>query len=97
MNAQAITSSSSHGSIGSYSIRLGLSFLLVLGTFGVVMGGTVPRQLSLPAILVLCAGHVLVQLVWFVHPGTRKERRENSVNLVCTGLAIAIIVASYYR
>lgn len=78
-------------------MRLGLSFLLVLGTFGAVMGGAVPRQLSLPAILVLCVGHVLVQLVWFVHPGTRKERQENSVNFVCTGLAMAIIVASYYR
>ena len=94
MSAHAITSSS-YGGIGSYLMRLGLSFLLILGTFGAVMSGTVPRQLSLPAIVVLCAGHLLIQLVWFLHPGTRKERRENTANLLCTGVAIAIIVASY--
>ena len=94
MSAHAITSSS-HGGIGGYLMRLGLSFLLVLGTFGAVVSGTVPHRLSLPAIVVLCAGHLLVQLVWFLHPGTRRERRENTVNLLCTGVAIAIIIATY--
>jgi cytochrome o ubiquinol oxidase operon protein cyoD len=97
MNAHAITSSSSHGSTGSYAVRLGLSFLLIIALFGPVMSGIVPRALSLPAIVVLCVGQLLVQFVWFLHPGTRKERRENIVNFVCTGSMIAIMVAGYYR
>jgi cytochrome o ubiquinol oxidase operon protein cyoD len=97
MNAHAITSSSSHGPIGSYAVRLGLSFLLIIGPFGAVMSGIVPRALALPAIVVLCVGQLLVQLVWFLHPGTRKEQRENTVNLVFTGLMIAIMVAACTR
>jgi cytochrome o ubiquinol oxidase operon protein cyoD len=97
MNAHAITSSVFQGSVRSYAVRLGLSILLFVGPFGAVMTGIVPRELSLPAIVVLCVGQLLVQLVWSVHPGTRKDQRENTANVVCTGLVIAIMVAGYFR
>jgi cytochrome o ubiquinol oxidase operon protein cyoD len=97
MNAHAITSSVFQGSVGSYAVRLGLSILLLVGPFGAVMTGSVPRALSLPAIVVLCVGQLLVQLVWSVHPGTRKDQRENTANVVCTVLVIAIMVAGYFR
>jgi cytochrome o ubiquinol oxidase operon protein cyoD len=74
MNAHVITSSAFQGSAGSYAARLGLSFLLILVPFGAVMAGLVPSELSRPAIVVLCVGQVLVQIVWSVHPGSRKRR-----------------------
>ncbi|MFS2213927.1 cytochrome o ubiquinol/quinol oxidase subunit IV [Telluria sp. Tellsp104] len=97
MNAHAITSSASQGSVGSYAARLCLSFLLILVPFGAIMAGIVPSELSRPAIVVLCVGQVLVQIVWSLHPGTRKDQRENTANFVCTGLVIAIMVAGYFR
>jgi cytochrome o ubiquinol oxidase operon protein cyoD len=34
----------------------------------------------------------LVQLVYFLHLGTAKDQRENTVVFICTGLIIAIVV-----
>ncbi|MVW62967.1 cytochrome o ubiquinol oxidase subunit IV [Massilia sp. NEAU-DD11] len=97
MNAHAITSSDFQGRVGSYAARLGLSFLLILVPFGAVMAGIVPSESARPAIVVLCVGQLLVQIVWSLHPGTRKDKRENTANFVCTGLVIAIMVAGYFR
>jgi cytochrome o ubiquinol oxidase operon protein cyoD len=74
MNAHVITSSAFLGSAGNYATRLGLSFLLFLVPFGAVMAGLVPGEMSRPAIVVLCVGQMLVQIVWSLHPGTRKHR-----------------------
>jgi heme/copper-type cytochrome/quinol oxidase subunit 4 len=72
MNTHAVTSSSSHGSVGRYAGRVGLSLLLAIGPIGAAMSGMAPRRLPLPAIVVLCVGLLLVQLVWFLHPAPRK-------------------------
>ncbi|WP_338763294.1 cytochrome o ubiquinol oxidase subunit IV [Massilia sp. METH4] len=93
MTTRATISSSSHGSIGRYAIRLGLSLLLAVGPLAAVMAGFVPREVRLPAIVVLCAGHLLMQLVWFWHPGTRKDHRENTANFVGIGLVMAAMLA----
>lgn len=93
MNGRTDSVSSLRGSIGNYAVRLGLSFLLTVGPLAAVMAGFVPREARLPAIVVLCMGHVLMQLVWFLHPGTRKEQHENTVNFVFTGLLMALILA----
>ncbi|MGZ5198545.1 MAG: cytochrome o ubiquinol oxidase subunit IV [Telluria sp.] len=87
------TPSSSHGSVGSYAVGLAISFVLTIASFGVVMGDIVPRHLRLAAIVVLCIVQLLAQLVWFLHLGTRKDQRENTVVFICTGFLIAIIVA----
>jgi len=96
MNTHAITSSSSftYSSIGSYAVRLGLSLLLTILPLCAVVVGLVPHKVRLPAIVVLCLSHFLVQLVWFTHPGTRKEHRENIGNFLCTGLVIGFILTS---
>lgn len=82
-----------HGSIRSYTFGLLLSVVLTLGSFGVVMSGVVPRDLRLAAVVTLCVIQLLVQLVYFLHLGTAKDQRENTVVFVCTGLIIAIVVA----
>lgn len=94
MNTRAVTSSSSQGSIGSYAVRLGLSTLLTIGPLWAVMAGFVPHSARLPAIVMLFMGHLLMQLVWFLHPGTRKDYRENAASFICTGLVMAIILAN---
>jgi len=73
MSAHARISSSFHGSGGSYAVRLALCVLLAIGPIGAAMSGIAPHKLPLPAIVVLCVGLLLVQLVWFLHPGTRKD------------------------
>jgi len=73
MSTHASMSSSSHSSVGSYAVRLGLCFLLAIGPVGAAMSGIAPHGLPLPAIVVLCVGLLLVQLVWVLHPGTRKD------------------------
>jgi cytochrome o ubiquinol oxidase operon protein cyoD len=73
MSAHGGISSSVHGSGGSYVVRLVLSVLLAIGPIGAAMSGIGPHKLPLPAIVVLCVGLLLVQLVWFLHPGTRKD------------------------
>jgi cytochrome o ubiquinol oxidase operon protein cyoD len=73
MNTQASTSSSSRGSVNDYVVRLGLSLLLAIGPVAAAMSGVGPRNLPRPAIVVLCVGLLLVQLVWSLHPGARKN------------------------
>jgi cytochrome o ubiquinol oxidase operon protein cyoD len=85
--------SSAHGSIGSYTVGLALSVVLTLASFGVVMTGVVPQHLRLAAIVLFCVAQLLVQLVYFLHLGTAKDQRDNTVVFVCTGLVIAIVVA----
>jgi cytochrome o ubiquinol oxidase operon protein cyoD len=84
---------SSHGSIRTYSVGLALSTALTLASFGAVMTGVVPHELRLAAIVFLCVAQLLVQLVYFLHLGTAKDQRDNTVVFVCTGLVIAIVVA----
>jgi cytochrome o ubiquinol oxidase operon protein cyoD len=73
MSRQASTSSSSQGSVNSYVVRLGLSLLLAIGPIAAAMSGVGPHNLPRPAIVVLCVGLLLVQLVWSLHPGPRKN------------------------
>jgi cytochrome o ubiquinol oxidase operon protein cyoD len=84
---------SSPGSMKSYTVGLALSVLLTLASFGAVMTGAIPHHLRLPVIVVLCVVQLLVQLVYFLHLGTRKDQRENNVVFICTGLIIVIVVA----
>lgn len=86
-------SAASHGSIKSYTMGLALSVLLTLASFGAVMTDLVPQALRLPAIVFLCVVQLLVQLVYFLHLGTSKDQRENTVVFICTGLINAIVVA----
>jgi heme/copper-type cytochrome/quinol oxidase subunit 4 len=50
-----------------------LSLLLAIGPIGAAMSGMAPHKLPLPAIVVLCVGLLLVQLVWLLHPAPRKS------------------------
>jgi heme/copper-type cytochrome/quinol oxidase subunit 4 len=61
------------GGVGSYAVRLGLCFLLAVGLIGAALSGIAPDNLPRPAIVVLCVGLLLVQLVWFLHPGTGRR------------------------
>lgn len=94
MNTRAATSSSSRASVGSHAVRFGLSFLLAIGPLAAVMAGFVPHEVRLPAILLLCVGHLLMQLVWFFHPGTRRDQSANTANFVCSGVLMAILLAN---
>lgn len=82
--------SDSLGSVRSYTFGLLLSVVLTLASFGAVMTGIVPNHLRLPAIVVLCVAQLLVQLVYFLHLGSSKDQRENTIVFICTALIIPI-------
>jgi len=82
-----------HGSLKSYTVGLALSTLLTLASFAAVMSDLIPHALRLTAIVLLCVVQLLVQLVYFLHLGSAREQRENTVIFICTGLLIAIVVA----
>lgn len=92
-HAGKATHASSHGSMKSYTVGLGLSVLLTLASFGAVMADVIPRPWRLAAIVVFCLVQLMVQLVYFLHLGTAKDQRENTVVFICTGLIIVIVVA----
>jgi cytochrome o ubiquinol oxidase subunit IV len=82
-----------HGSLRSYVVGLGLSLLLTLASFGAVMAGDVmPSGVGLAVIVVLCVAQLIVQLVWFLHIGTARDQRSNTVIFLCTGFLIVVIV-----
>lgn len=93
MSAHQVPSSSTHGTVGSYAVGLGVSVVLTVASFAAVMTKAVPREFRLAAIVALCVAQLLAQLYWFLHLGARKEQRENTLIFVCTGFLIAIIVA----
>jgi cytochrome o ubiquinol oxidase operon protein cyoD len=77
----------------SCTVGLGLSVFLTLASFGAVMTGVIPHPWRLTAIVALCVIQLVVQLVYFLHLGTAKDQRENTVVFICTGLIIVIVVA----
>jgi len=81
-----------HGSMKSYIFGFALSILLTLGSFGLVMSGTVPHNLAVPGLIALCVAQLLVQLVFFLHMGAAKEQRDNTLTFVFTVVILAIIV-----
>ncbi|MFL9913228.1 cytochrome o ubiquinol oxidase subunit IV [Paraburkholderia sp. RL17-337-BIB-A] len=83
---------SSHGSLRGYVIGIVLSLVLTLASFGTVMTGVVPHGFGLATIVVLCVAQLVVQLIFFLHIGTSRDRRVNTGIFVCTGFLIAIIV-----
>ena len=84
--------SAAHGSLKSYLVGFGLSIVLTLLSFGLVMTGVVPRSLALPGVIVLCVAQLLVQLVFFLHMSTARAQRDNLSTFVFAVFVIAIIV-----
>ena len=84
---------SSHGSLKSYIIGFILSIILTLGAFYLVMDGGFSRAVALIGILVMCVAQLLVQLVFFMHMGTKPGgERDNLSTFLFTVMIIAIIV-----
>ena len=81
-----------HGTLKSYLVGFGLSIVLTLLSFGLVMAGVVPRSLALPGIVALCVAQLLVQLVFFLHMGASRSQRDNLSAFVFAVFVIAIIV-----
>ncbi|MCD0504458.1 cytochrome o ubiquinol oxidase subunit IV [Bordetella petrii] len=84
--------SAEHGSLKSYLVGFGLSILLTLASFGLVMADVVPRSLALPGIIALCVAQLLVQLVYFLHMGASRSQRDNLSVFVFAVFVIAVIV-----
>ncbi|OZI25571.1 cytochrome o ubiquinol oxidase subunit IV [Bordetella genomosp. 7] len=84
--------SAAHGTLKSYLVGFGLSIILTLLSFGLVMADAVPQRLALPGIVLLCVVQLLVQLVYFLHMGASPSQRDNLSVFVFSVFVIAIIV-----
>jgi len=81
-----------HGTRTSYAIGYGLSILLTIVPFLLVMRSSLPQGTIVIAIVVLAAIQIFVQLVFFLHLNTSSEQRWNLVALLYA-LIILLIVA----
>ncbi|VVD90219.1 cytochrome o ubiquinol oxidase subunit IV [Pandoraea iniqua] len=91
--SQTHAASAAHGGLRDYVIGFFLSLVLTFASFGAVMLGVVPRGMGLATIVVLCVAQLIVQLVYFLHIGAKRDQRQNSAIFLCTAGLIAIIVA----
>lgn len=81
----------SHGSLKSYIVGLILSIVLTIVAFGAVMSEALSTQASIIIILVTAVAQLLVQLVAFLHMGS-KDQKDNASAFLFTGVIVAIII-----
>lgn len=82
-----------HGTLKSYIIGFALSIIFTLISFWFVMGGAVSKPAAAAGLVVFCVAQLLVQLIFFLHMGTAKSQRSNTLTFLFTVLILAIIVA----
>lgn len=82
-----------HGNLSSYMLGFALSIILTLASFWLVMSGKVGQASATVGLVVLCVIQLLVQLIFFLHLGTAKSQRENTLAFLFTLLILGIIVA----
>lgn len=82
----------SHGSYRSYLVGFGISVILTLISFGLVMNGTLPKALILVCISVAALVQIFVQLSFFLHLNASSEQRWNLLALALTVLVTLLLV-----
>lgn len=81
----------SHGSLKSYIVGLILSIVLTIVAFGAVMSDALSTQATIVVIVVTAVAQLLVQLVAFLHMGS-KDQKDNASAFLFTGVIVAIII-----
>ncbi|HEY0293896.1 MAG TPA: cytochrome o ubiquinol oxidase subunit IV [Bordetella sp.] len=76
-----------------YATGFILSLLLTVLSFGAATLRGFSHDSMLGLVVVLAVVQLLVQLVYFLHLGSAKDARENTVVFTCTAMLILIIVA----
>ncbi|AEC18050.1 cytochrome o ubiquinol oxidase subunit IV [Gallibacterium anatis] len=82
-----------HGSVKSYLIGFGLSVILTLIPFLMVMNGSASKMSLLVIIAVTAVIQLIVQLVCFLHMGTSEDGRWNLISFIFTAIVILLLVA----
>ncbi len=86
--------SHAHGTRGSYLIGFGLSALLTLIPFYLVMTGVLQDvQATAFAVVALAAVQIVVHMVYFLHMNTRSEGGWTMMALVFTAILVAITLS----
>lgn len=84
-------SHASHGSVGSYTLGFGLSAVLTVAAFALVMRPLLSPQATVAAIVALAVVQIVVQMYYFLHLD-RGSERWNFISLYFTVLIVAILV-----
>lgn len=85
-------SSTPHGSYRSYIIGFGLSLLLTIGAFSIVMQQLMFGWMLVAFITAFAVAQLLVQLVFFLHVGRGAGARWNIIALLFMIMVVFIIV-----
>lgn len=83
---------SSHGSQRSYLVGFALSLVLTLIPFALVMYPSLPRNVTLWAVVGLGVIQILVHLRYFLHLDTATEQRWNLTALIFSAVVIFLLV-----
>ncbi|MEM9012081.1 MAG: cytochrome o ubiquinol oxidase subunit IV [Pseudomonadota bacterium] len=83
-----------HGSYRSYLIGFGLSVVLTVIPFWIVLGKpTDSVPLALTVIFVMGAVQIMVHVYYFLHVSVKAEQGWQAMSLVFTGVILVIVLA----
>ncbi|MDR3449139.1 MAG: cytochrome o ubiquinol oxidase subunit IV [Alphaproteobacteria bacterium] len=85
-------SGTSHGNLKAYLTGFGLSIILTVIPFWMVMHPGFSRTEILASILGLAVVQILVHLVYFLHMNRSSEQRWNVVSFAFTVMVLALLV-----
>lgn len=88
----AAQSAHAHGDALGYLRGLLWSLALTALPFAIVLGGWLPRQLAVPAVLVLAVAQMAVHLVYFLHLRTAPGERWTLMAFLFTAVVVGIVV-----
>ncbi|MCQ4159497.1 cytochrome o ubiquinol oxidase subunit IV [Roseomonas sp. GC11] len=81
-----------HGDALGYMRGLLWSLVLTILPFMLVMGGWLPRAVTIPLILAIGVAQMAVHLVYFLHLRSEPGERWNVVAFVFTAIVVGILV-----
>jgi len=82
-----------HGSRGSYLIGFGLSALLTIVPFWLVMAGVLPVQTTAVAVIALAFVQIVVHTIFFLHVNTQAEGGWTLLAFLFAVVMVAIVIA----
>ncbi|TXI34622.1 MAG: cytochrome o ubiquinol oxidase subunit IV [Niabella sp.] len=87
-----------HGSVRSYLIGFGISLVLTIGSYLLVVGGwQMPLEILIALVLCFAVMQLFVQLIFFLHLGFEKGPKWNLAFFISTvGIILLIVLGSLW-
>ncbi len=81
-----------HGTLTSYLIGFGLSVVLTVVPFALIMTGALPAATAVPVCMAIGVVQIVVHLIYFLHLNSHSSRSWNMLAFIFTLIVVAIVV-----